>query len=198
MDLTTAAEALLRAVHPVAPDALGCPPPPRPFDEVYLEHAPLMRRVVIRKFHVPSADADALVHDVFVAYLANPQRVRTNLKAYLVTGACNAARKYWRSKSYDERLFTEDPATDDAASADDAFADLARNLTVAATLAQLGPRCQEALRRYYLDGEDTSTIAAALNTSPGNVNYIMYTCRLRAREIHEEMSRSADARRSSR
>jgi RNA polymerase sigma factor (sigma-70 family) len=198
MDLTAASEALLRGAHPVTPDGLGCPPRSRPLDEVYLEHAPVMRRVIIRKFHVPPADADALVHDVFVGYLANPQRVRLNLKAYLVAGACNAARKYWRSKSYHERLFAEDLTTNDAAAADDTFADLARNLMVAATLARLGPRCQEALRRYYLDGEDTQTIATALNTSPANVNYIMHTCRLRAREIHEELSQTADARSSSR
>jgi hypothetical protein len=38
-------------------------------EHVYLEHALLLRRVAMRKFHVPEEDAETLVHDVFITYL---------------------------------------------------------------------------------------------------------------------------------
>ena len=74
-------------------------------ERVYLEHAPLLRRVAIRKFSIPTADADTLVHDVFAAYIANPGAVRSDLRAYLIAAICNASRNYWRSKEMQERVF---------------------------------------------------------------------------------------------
>ena len=47
-------------------------------ERVYIDHAPLLRRVAIRKFGVPSGEADTLVHDVFAAYIANPGAVRND------------------------------------------------------------------------------------------------------------------------
>jgi RNA polymerase sigma factor (sigma-70 family) len=65
---------------------------------------------------------------------------------------------------------------------------LSLNMVVAAVLAKLGTRCKEALRRYYLEGEDTEEIARALDTTPANVNYIMFNCRKHAREIYESIT----------
>lgn len=158
--------------------------------DIYLDHAPLLRRVAIRKFGVPAADAEALVHDVFINYLAATRTIRGDLRGYLIGAICNACRNYWRSRRSEERLFVEDdPAAADVVS-EDIFDGLALNLVVASTLARLGGRCREALKRYYLDGEDTRTIAVALNTSPSNVNYMMYMCRKRAREVYEAITRA--------
>jgi len=46
--------------------------PPGHIDGIYREFAPLMRRIASRKFGIPNADAEALVHDVFATYLAVP------------------------------------------------------------------------------------------------------------------------------
>lgn len=46
---------------------------------------------------------------------------------------------------------------------EDLFEGVSLNLVVASTLAKLSSRCREALKRYYLDGEDTPTVAAALD-----------------------------------
>lgn len=157
--------------------------------DAYVAHAPLLRRVAIRKFRVPPGDAEALVHDVFINYLGAVRNVRSDVRGYLVASVCNACRNYWRARRSEERVFVDggDPERD--AVDDDLFDGLAVNLLVASTLARLGDRCRDALKRYYLDGEDTLTIAAALNTSAANVNYMMHVCRKRARAIYEELAR---------
>lgn len=159
--------------------------------QLYLDYAPLLRRVAVRKFNVPPADAEALVHDVFINYLVTPRRVMDrHLRAYLVASICNASRNYWRSRHTEARVFA-DGACDvsDAASHDEVLENLARNLTVASTLAKLGPRCRELLKRYYLHGETTPAVAAAMNTTASNVNYLMHVCRKRARAIYEQLTR---------
>src|ERR1700744_4153618 len=72
-------------------------------ERVYLEHAPLLRRVAVRKFGIPPTDADTLVHDVFAAYIANPGAVRSDLRAWLIAAICNVSRNYWRTKEMHER-----------------------------------------------------------------------------------------------
>ena len=153
---------------------------------LYLEHAPVMRRIAIRKFGVPPADADTLVHDVFVNYLMMTRAIRADLRTYLIGAICNACRNYWRSQRTEGRVFSDaDVATIDVA-ADKMLDGLEDHLTVASILAGLGERCREVLRRYYLEGEDTATIAAAMDTTSSNVNYMMHICRKRAREAYEK------------
>lgn len=154
--------------------------------DLYLDHAALLRRIAIRKFRVPPSDADALVHDVFINYLSVVRPVRTDVRAYLIGSICNASRNYWRSKRSEERVFADESS--DGVVGEDIFEGLAANLAVASTLRRLGSRCREALRRYYLEGEDTPTIAAFLNTTPSNVNYLMHCCRKRAREVYQAMA----------
>ncbi|HYI09736.1 MAG TPA: sigma-70 family RNA polymerase sigma factor [Thermoanaerobaculia bacterium] len=159
-------------------------------DQAYLEHAMVMRRVAIRKFRVPPGDAEALVHDVFINYIASTRSVRADLRAYLIGAICNACRNYWRSRGSEERVFDDEgPAVAEVLSDRDLFEGVARNLMVASALARLNPRCREALKRYYLDGDDTRSVAEALATSEGNVNYLMHVCRKKARAIFERISR---------
>src|SRR5688500_15309199 len=102
---------------------------------LYLEHAPVMRRIAIRKFGIPSADADALVHDVFVNYLMMTRAIRADLRTYLIGAICNACRNYWRSRNTEGRIFSEeDLATIEVGVTDD----LEDHLTVASILAGLG------------------------------------------------------------
>jgi RNA polymerase sigma factor (sigma-70 family) len=152
----------------------------------------MLHRIAVFTFHIPEQDADTLVHDVFLTYLANRRGVRSNARAYLIGGIKNACRKYWRTKHSDRRVFTDDEvrAAEEANGIRRAdFSDgLSLNMVVAAVLARLGSRCKEALRRYYLEDENTNEIAAALNTTPANVNYIMFNCRKHARRIYESIT----------
>ncbi|HEX7140108.1 MAG TPA: sigma-70 family RNA polymerase sigma factor [Vicinamibacterales bacterium] len=167
------------------------PAPPGTIESIYLEHAPLLRRVAIRKFGIPNADAETLVHDVFAAYIANPGAVRANLRAYLIAAICNASRNYWRSHHLHERFFAgrDEHEETDTVPDETFFEGLFLHLVIAATLARLGDRCREILRRYYIEGEDSGSIALSLETSPGNVNYLMHGCRKKARRVYEELTK---------
>jgi RNA polymerase sigma factor (sigma-70 family) len=158
-------------------------------DEIYVQHAPLLRRIAVRKFGVPPGDAEALVHDVFVNCLLTARNIRGDLRAYLIAAICNACRNYWRTRRSEQRVFADDDTAAADVIADDLFDGLALNLVVASTLAKLGPRCRELLRRYYLNGEETAAIAAAMNTTPANVNYLMHVCRKHARVVYDAITR---------
>jgi RNA polymerase sigma factor (sigma-70 family) len=173
-------------------EALPAAPPGNMIESIYLEHAPLLRRVAVRKFGIPNPDAETLVHDVFAAYIANPGAVRANLRAYLIGAICNASRNYWRSHRLHERFFADPEEGDETETlplAETFFDGLSLHLVIAATLARLGDRCREILRRYYFDGEDSGSIAQSLDTTPGNVNYLMHGCRKKARRIYEELTK---------
>ncbi len=158
-------------------------------DEIYREYAPLLRRVAVRKFNVPHADADALVHDVFVNCLLTVRNVRGELRPYLIAAICNAARNYWRSRHTEDRVFVEEGEVVMEAITEDVYDGLTVTLSVASTLAKLGPRCRELLRRYYLNGEATASIAEAMNTTPSNVNYLMHVCRKHASVVYDAITR---------
>jgi RNA polymerase sigma factor (sigma-70 family) len=176
---------------PRSGEALQGTPAPGTIESVYLENAPLLRRVAVHKFGIPKPDAETLVHDVFAAYIANPGAVRANLRAYLIAAICNASRNYWRSHHLRERFFAppDDKETDAFPPDETFFEGLSLHLVIAATLARLGERCRDVLRRYYFEGEDSGSIALSLDTSPGNVNYVMHRCRKKARRIYEELTK---------
>lgn len=156
-------------------------------EELYLDHAFLLRRIAVRKFAIPEDEAEALVHDVFVEYLVRPRDVHNNPRNYLIAAVCNASRNYWRAKQTRERHF---PSEMPDRIADDVVEGLSVRMMVGATLARLGVKCREVLRRYYLEEEETASIAAALGTTASNVNYLMHVCRKKARGIFEEIGRA--------
>lgn len=158
---------------------------PRCAATLYLEYAPILRRIGRRKFAVPLADVDALVHDVFATYITNPSSVR-DPRAYLVGGICNAAREYWRERRREVSLDDGEDAAIPEAISDG----LSERLTVAATVARLRSGCRDLLRRRYFDDEATDSIAAAIETTPRNVLYLLYICRAGARKIYEVLTRA--------
>ncbi len=161
-------------------------------DALYLDHALFLRNVAIRKFNVPPAEAHGLVHDVFINYLVITERSRPrDVRGYLIGAICNASRNYWRSRRTEDRVFTSDEDAAGSATVEDgAFEAVSMSLIVASILARLGGRCREVLKRYYLDGQDTPAIAAAIHTTSANVNYLMHACRKKARAVYEGMVRA--------
>ena len=150
-------------------------------DAVYVRHAPLLRAIALRKFRVPLADVDALVHDVFASYFVNASNIRT-LRPYLIGAICNAARQYWRKREAERAVFC-DGASCPAASDEELLESVTRKVRVATLLARLRPSCRELLRRYYLDGESTASIAASRDTTTNSVLVLLHGCRKSARAI---------------
>jgi RNA polymerase sigma factor (sigma-70 family) len=177
---------------PAEPTA-SCPNERNAVEDLYLEHAFLLRRIAVRKFGIPDDEAEALVHDVFVEYLVRPRDVHHNVRSYLIAAVCNASRNYWRAKQTRERYFPSGPSAMLAEIADrvedDVLEGLSLRMMIGETLARLGTRCREVLRRYYLEEENTAAIAATLDTTASNVNYLMHVCRKKARRIYEEIGR---------
>src|SRR3954463_8462562 len=76
------------------------------FDSLYSTYVPLLRKIAVGRFGIPRSDADALVHDVFTTYLANPANVR-DVHPYLIGAICNAARQYQRREAAERALFCD-------------------------------------------------------------------------------------------
>lgn len=152
-----------------------------PFEELYRNYGVLLRSIAMRRFGVPPDDAEALVHDTFIAYLERHTVIR-DVKRWLMGAVGNAAKNYWRARRREAPLLPEHEDTPDAA-AEEATEQRMRRSAAVAVLAQLGPKCRETLRRYYLGEESKEAIAETLSTSPGYVLQLLIACRRRAHEV---------------
>ena len=182
-------EDVYRSGRETVPNVVARAAPPE-FRVVYHDVAPLLRYLAVNRCFVPRDDAEALVHDVFATYLRTRERVRGDARTYLVSAIYRASRRYWHHRRGEEPL--TDAIADEVPCADVSDA-VALRLALASMLSQLPPRCREAFRRYYMEEEPTEAIAAAMNTSPGNVRYILHGCRKRARDIFQQITRVSDA-----
>jgi len=159
-----------------------------PLDAVYREHESLLRSIAQYRFRVPECDAEALVHDIFASFLER-QPDAYDIKAFLIGSINNACRHYWRKRQYEEPLLPHHELTP----SDDEAAKLERwalRLSLGATLARLGGKCSETLRRYYLRDESAESIAQELDTSPAYIWQLLSSCRKRARQIYSAITRS--------
>jgi RNA polymerase sigma factor (sigma-70 family) len=163
-------------VTPAAPGEPGRAP--ASFEEAYLRFAPLLRKIAVKKYGIPIGEADPLVHDVFATYFTNAGEVN-DVGPYLVGGICNAARHYLRRMDARDAIFCgEDPCA--AAPTESILQEVERKLLLRRLLGRVGSRCRELLRRYYLLGESTHTIAGALHFKPMTVLICLAKCRKRA------------------
>lgn len=156
------------------------------FEAIYTPYRLLLRRIALRKFNIPAADVDVLVHDVFTTYLAQQDRVR-EIHPYLVGGICNAARDYWRKKDKERGLFC-DAETCPAATDDALLSSVIETLLVRSALGTLGPSCREALHRFYVEGETANAIAESRGTTQGSILRLLHYCRERARAAYRALS----------
>jgi RNA polymerase sigma factor (sigma-70 family) len=159
-----------------------------PLDAVYREHESLLRSIAQYRFRVPPCDAEALVHDIFASFLER-QPDAYDIKAFLIGSINNACRHYWRKRQHEEPLLPHHELTP----SDDEAAKLERwalRVSLGATLARLGGKCSETLRRYYLRDESAESIALELDTSPAYIWQLLSSCRKRARQIYSSITRS--------
>ncbi len=156
------------------------------FEEVYLVYAARLRKIAVRKFGIPRAEAETLVHDVFATYFMHAASVRA-VEPYLIGAICNASRHWLRRSDAADALFCgETPcmAAPDAAMAEE----IERKLLLSRMLAGIGDRCRDLLRRYYANGESTRAIADALESTPGTILVFLHKCRRRALAAYQAMS----------
>lgn len=104
----------------------------------YDAHYDAVRYVTTREFRVPDADADQLIHDVFVAFIRHHAGI-ANDEAWLVHAARNACRNYWRDLKPTEDLPPGLTAP---------TPDLDSQLDLVRMLRGLSARCRAILIRY--------------------------------------------------
>lgn len=160
------------------------------FESLYTEYGLLLRSIAMRRYHVPPDDAEALVHDIFAAYLERSAYVR-DAKGWLIGAIGNASSNYVRKRKPESQLLPEhEEAVDGGTEA--RLEGWMRHVTVTAMLSRLGDKCRETLRRYYLREESKEAIAEHLDTSPAYVLQLLVTCRKRAQEILRSLSRGKE------
>ena len=64
---------------------------------LYQTNRRLLLGIATHKFWVPSDDAEALVHDVFLTLIRRWHLVR-DVHAWLIGAVCHASRHYWRNE----------------------------------------------------------------------------------------------------
>jgi RNA polymerase sigma factor (sigma-70 family) len=179
----------LPCVEPAA-----CPlPGQEAFAEVYERHVRLMRLIAVRDFRVPFADAEAIVHDIFMHYFSNPGVVRGELKPYFRGAVRNECLEYWRKRQREQTVFCDvDDVEDESAGVEVLMSDtIAVRLAVAETMARLRPRCRDALRCFHYEGKSMRDVAAELDVAPLYVRQLLHHCRKAARVIFESITRVA-------
>jgi RNA polymerase sigma factor (sigma-70 family) len=153
----------------------------------YRRWATILREIAEKKFHVPLEDAEALVNDVFIAYLLRIELIR-NPEKWLIGAVCHASRGYWRREVRSEPLPRNVMEVPDPRSID-CEGRLVSKLTVALALSHLPERCRRVLRLYYLDGYSYAEIGTSLGTTPGYAAQILHNCRQRLRQIYRRLAR---------
>lgn len=173
---------LRRATSAWRPSLSGSATPPHDtLDALYEQYGVLLRSIAMRRYRVPPDDAEALVHDTFIAYMQRRNAVR-EVKPWLMGAVGHACKHYWRDRK------REAPLPDGIEQMPDIAADVGNDqvidrLSVAAALARLGDKCRETLHRYYFREETKESIAHALSTSPAYVLQLLVSCRRRVREF---------------
>ncbi|MGZ5460661.1 MAG: RNA polymerase sigma factor [Thermoanaerobaculia bacterium] len=157
------------------------------FEATYVSFAPKLRKIAVRKFGVPPADAEALVHDVFASYFMHASAVNT-VEPYLIGAICNASRHYRRRSLAADEIFAcgELPCM---ATPDEALSsEIERKLVLSRLLARVGSRCRDLLHRYYMAGETTQAIADEKQSTAGTILVLLHKCRRRALEAYRSMT----------
>ena len=154
---------------------------------LYREHAAILRTNARRRFDIIAPDdIEGLLNDVFMSYLERQPQAE-DVRAFLIGAMNNACKHYLRKRKNETPLLPEHEETPDS-STEEELERWALLLSLGATLARLGTKCRETLRRYYLNEEKPESIAAELDTTTGYVFQLLSTCRKRAREIFRHLT----------
>ena len=161
-------------------------PSTRSFEETYSGTIRLLGYIAKVRFRIDAEDADALIQDVYLKFARDYATVREP-KKWLTVAMSNACRNFCRDRARETPLPDDAEAWEDPKSAGAADAILTR-LAIGEALQQLGDRCREMLRRFHLDGDSTQNIANSFGTTAGHVQFILHSCRKKARVIYSTLT----------
>lgn len=143
----------------------------------YRTHYPVLAYLARRRFDIPPEEVEAMVHEVFVAFLRNRTRV-TDVRAWLVGAISNRCRLYWRSKGREDAAMRrfEDSACIPPEN-------IAAQVDLAAALRRMNPRCREVLWFRFVESLSSADIAARYGTTAAYARKLVYRCATTARQL---------------
>ncbi len=143
----------------------------------YRAHYPLLAYLARRRFDIPPEEVEAMVHEVFVAFLRNRTKV-ADVRAWLVGAISNRSRLYWRSKGREDAAMRQ---FEDSACI--AVENVVAQLDLAAALRRMNPRCREVLWFRFVESLSSADIAARYGTTAGYARKLVYRCATTVREL---------------
>ena len=149
------------------------------FGAIYEQNCDLLVRTAIKRYHISELDAEALAHEVFLAYFLKAHEV-INMRAWLVAAVCNATKAFLRKRARHVALPEESVEIPDPhlARVGEALPD---QLAGREAFECVTARCQIALRLRYLEGYSVPEVAVELNTSQKYAQKLISRCLQQAR-----------------
>jgi RNA polymerase sigma factor (sigma-70 family) len=155
-----------------------------PGDEnVYLQHRDFLISIAVRKFGVPSSDAESLVNEVFTNYLKHTGEIH-DIHAWLLGAMCHASRYYWRQHGRVETVEIEESFEREAPDSEDIPDARPDALTARAILDAMPPRYQVILRMRYYEGCSIAEIAERLGVKPKYAQKLVSKCIKKAEQTY--------------
>jgi len=153
------------------------------FVRLYEQNVDFLVGVATHKFQVPSVDAEALAHEVFLSYLKRKGEIR-EVHKWLIGAICHASRYYWRKQGRNtEQLDTElANARPDPGSANIREL-LPIRIAAGEALAGLPVRYQHILRLRYIEGYTIKEIAEHLGVTSKYTQKLVTKCLRRAEQL---------------
>jgi RNA polymerase sigma factor (sigma-70 family) len=154
------------------------------FGAVYEDNYRLLVSTAIKHYRISEIDAEALAHEVFLAYFLKAQEV-IDSRAWLVSAICNASKYFLRSRARVVPLpdqFSERPDP----SLQRVGETLPDQLAAREAFACVTARCQVALRLRYLEGYSIPEVAEELNTSTKYAEKLVRRCLRQAKERYRK------------
>lgn len=150
---------------------------------VYEAHRRFLVGTAVSRYGIGEADAETLVHDIFLAYIIKANEV-LDVRAWLLGAICNASKQYLRMRSRAVGLPPDIIDEPDPASVR-VMERLPAELAARECFACLTPRCQLALRLRYLEGYSVPEVAAELLTTPRYAQKLVTRCLHQAYERYQ-------------
>ena len=151
-------------------------------DAIYVVHRRLLCYVARERFRIPADDAEALVHDVMLAFLTAQGEVE-NVRAWLVAATCNASRAYCRTRSHFVEIDSIGSDLDGQQKID--IDECERRLLAREVIAALPARDRDVLRLHYFEQLTAVEIASRLMTTPRYAEKLISRALRRARKLFD-------------
>ena len=158
-------------------DSLGSAERAERLAAAYRDNYPVLSALAARRFRVPEAEVQGVIHEVFVSFMRHEPKIR-DPRAWLIGAVCKASQKYWSTgRREDGADFT------DYADPKPLLDTLTARIDAVLALRQLGERCREVIRLRFFEGWDFTELASRYAITEGSAKLKLARCMQTARQL---------------